>query len=150
MHKLLQFVTAAPARLDRWFFWGSFGLLLAAGPAAIRAQTILGLITGPNFRNAPVGSQGLIVIDPNTGASTNLAPTTIMSVPGGQTLVGIDFRPATNVLYALGYDGTVASPGANAQLYTPDPRPRHQHGNRHGQRHPARPGGPHGAHRLRF
>lgn len=35
-----------------------------------------------------------------------------------QTLVGLDIRPSTNTLYALGYDASVASPTANAQLYT--------------------------------
>ena len=123
MQKFLQLLATAPTRLGRWGLLGSLGLLLTAAPATTQAQTILGLgtITGPNFRNAPVGSQGLIVIDPNTGASTNLAPVLITGVTMGQTLVGIDYRPATNVLYALGYDGSVASPGANAQLYTLDP-----------------------------
>ncbi|UOQ65224.1 DUF4394 domain-containing protein [Hymenobacter volaticus] len=37
--------------------------------------------------------------------------------PATQTLVGLDIRPSTNTLYALGYDASVASPTANAQLY---------------------------------
>ncbi|MBH8567641.1 DUF4394 domain-containing protein [Microvirga sp. STS02] len=121
MQKFLQLLAAAPTRLGRWGFLGSLGLMLMAVPAVTQAQTIYGLgtITGPNFRNAPVGSQGLIIIDPNTGASTNLAPVAISGVTAGQTLMGIDFRPATNVLYALGYDGNAA--GNNAQLYTLDP-----------------------------
>ncbi|GAB3573726.1 hypothetical protein GCM10027345_06850 [Hymenobacter daeguensis] len=82
-----------------------------------RAQTILGLgtITGSNFRGEPVGAQGLVLIDPTTGAALNLAPLRITGVAAGQTLVGIDYRPADNLLYALGYDAGTA--GANAQLY---------------------------------
>ncbi|MBO2012736.1 DUF4394 domain-containing protein [Hymenobacter negativus] len=34
-----------------------------------------------------------------------------------QTLVGLDIRPATNTLYALGYDAALAAPGTNAQVY---------------------------------
>ena len=96
-------------------------LALAALAPAATAQTIFGLgtITGSNFRNEPVGSQGLIRIDPATGASNTLAPVRITGVAAGQTLVGIDFRPADNLLYALGYNATTA--GNNAQLYILDP-----------------------------
>jgi hypothetical protein len=85
------------------------------------AQTILGLgtITGPNFRGEPIGSQGLIRIDPVSGASLTLAPVRISGVTAGQTLIGIDFRPADNLLYTLGYDAGTA--GNNAQLYILDP-----------------------------
>ncbi len=99
---------------------------LLASPLA-EAQIIYGLgtITGDNFRNAPVGTQGLVLINPTTGAASTLAPVPIAGVAAGQTLVGIDYRPTAtvpaggNVLYALGYDGTTA--GNNAQLYTLDP-----------------------------
>ncbi len=83
------------------------------------AQTILGLgtITGPNFRNEPIGAQALVEIDAATGGALNLAPVRITDITAGQTLVGIDYRPATpTVLYALGYNATTA--GANTQLYT--------------------------------
>jgi hypothetical protein len=95
------------------------GLLATLSTA--RAQTIMGLgtITGPNFRNVPVGSQGLILIDPNNGASLNLAPVSIAGITPGQTLIGIDFRPANNLLYTLGYDAATA--GTNAQLYILNP-----------------------------
>ena len=96
--------------------------LLVSGPTA-SAQTILGLgtITGPNFRNEPVGAQGLVLIDPNNGAALNLAPVRIAGVAAGQTLVGIDYRPADNLLYALGYDATVANPAPNSQVYLLNP-----------------------------
>ena len=35
-----------------------------------------------------------------------------------QTLVGLDVRPFTNTLFALGYDAALAAPGANAQVYS--------------------------------
>ncbi len=76
----------------------------------------LGTITGPNFRREAVGSQAVIQINPTTGASLNQAPVTITGVVAGQTLVGIDYRPANNLIYALGYDGSTA--GNNTQLYT--------------------------------
>ncbi len=81
------------------------------------AQTIYGLgtVAGSNVQGAPVGQQALITIDATTGASLNLTPTAITGVTPGQTLVGIDFRPADNVLYGLGYDAATA--GNNAQLY---------------------------------
>jgi hypothetical protein len=129
MQKFLQLLVAAPARLGHWGFLGSLGLILMAVPAAIQAQTIYGLgtITGGNIRNSPVGSQGLVLIDPNTGAANTLAPVPITNVAAGQTLVGIDYRPtvtvpaAGNVIYALGYNGALAFPAANAQLYTLNP-----------------------------
>jgi len=88
-----------------------------------QAQTIYGLgtITGSNFRNEPVGSQGLILIDPNTGAAQTLAPVRLTGVAPGQTLVGIDFRPADNLLYGLGYDAALAGPANNAQVYIVNP-----------------------------
>ncbi|GAA4371282.1 hypothetical protein GCM10023185_46600 [Hymenobacter saemangeumensis] len=98
-------------------------LLLGLLSLSASAQTIFGLgtITGPNFRGEPVGSQGLIRIDPNTGASNTLAPVRISGVTAGQTLVGIDYRPANNLLYALGYDASLPNPTPNAQLYILDP-----------------------------
>ena len=96
-------------------------LVLAAPPALAQTTSspvILGLgtITGPNFRGASVGSQGVVQIDPITGTALNLGPVTITGVTAGQTLAGIDYRPANNLLYALGYDGSTA--GNNTQLYT--------------------------------
>jgi hypothetical protein len=102
------------------------GLVFAAAlltAATSRAQTIYGLgtITGSNFRGEPVGSQGLILINATTGQAQNLAPVRLTGVTPGQTLVGIDFRPADNLLYGLGYDPTLAGPANNAQLYTVNP-----------------------------
>jgi len=95
------------------------GLLLAA-PVA-QAQTIYGLGTVsssftspfPPFQNFTTGQQGLVVIDPATGTAPPIN-TPISGVTAGQTLVGIDFRPATGQLYALGYDAGSTS----AQVYT--------------------------------
>jgi hypothetical protein len=63
-------------------------------------------------------------------AGTNLltfdtaVPTTIRTSTGitgmdaTQTLVGLDVRPLTNTLYALGYNAAAATGVANAQIYT--------------------------------
>ena len=42
----------------------------------------------------------------------------LSGLPATQTLVGLDFRPATGELFALGYSTTTAAPANNAQLYT--------------------------------
>ncbi|MFD1873359.1 DUF4394 domain-containing protein [Hymenobacter bucti] len=100
---------------------GLFGLalgtsLLSASAAFAQTPTVYGLVTNLNGGF----SQGLIQIDPNTGMSiTNIgtyAP--LVGVTAGQTLVGIDYRPNTGQLLALGYNPTVAGPTANTQLYS--------------------------------
>ena len=90
------------------------GLLLGTATAA-DAQTLYGLGTATA---APfVGSQGLITINLTTGLTNTASPTPISYAGGtGLALVGMDFRPATGVLYALGYDNA-----GLAQLYTLDP-----------------------------
>ncbi|NML67765.1 DUF4394 domain-containing protein [Hymenobacter sp. RP-2-7] len=42
----------------------------------------------------------------------------ITGVDASQTLVGLDVRPATNTLYALGYNAAATGTTANAQIYT--------------------------------
>lgn len=69
-------------------------------------QTLVGLTTdGKIFEMAQAAMPGT--------AST---PITITGVALGQTIVGIDYRPNTGELYALGYNELL--PTANAQLYT--------------------------------
>jgi len=107
----------APGRQFRRLLGAALGAgLLLAAPAA-QAQTVYGLGTitalGTGFA---VGSQGLIVINPVTGTAPPIS-TPITGVTSGQTLVGIDFRPATGGLYALGYDATLGQ----VQLYTLNP-----------------------------
>ncbi|WP_226163875.1 DUF4394 domain-containing protein [Hymenobacter terricola] len=98
----------------------SAGLLLAA-PVA-NAQTIYGLGTvPPNNVGQPVGVQGLIIITPATGATNTFSPAPITGITVGQTIVGIDSRPNTGQLFALGYDASLAAPTANAQVYILDP-----------------------------
>jgi hypothetical protein len=97
----------------------STGLLLGA-PSAAQAQTVYGL--GTSTAGATAGGQGLITINLTTGLTNTLAPTPITYVTGagvpttGLPLVGMDFRPATGLLYGLGYDGA-----GLAQLYTINP-----------------------------
>jgi hypothetical protein len=116
MHSIFYSLSAARRALA-----GCVTLLGLAATPAVQAQTILGLgtITGPNSRNAPVGSQGLILIDPNNGSTQNLVPVAITGITAGQTLIGMDYRPVDNQLYALGYDATTT--GNNTQLYILDP-----------------------------
>jgi len=79
-----------------------FALALAA-PAAAQAQTIFGL-SGTDLTSVNLASP--------TTSQTRVA---ITGITAGQTLVGIDFRPATGELFALGYDAS--TPGNNARLY---------------------------------
>lgn len=78
-------------------------LLLGLTAQTANAQVVFGLsgtdLTSVNLAN-PQGSQ---------------TRTAITGVSAGQTLVGLDFRPATGELFALGYDAGTA--GANARLY---------------------------------
>ncbi len=82
-----------------------FALALAA-PTTAQAQTVFGL-SGTDLRSVNLASP--------TNSQTVVA---ITGVTAGQTLVGIDFRPATGELFALGYDASTT--GNNARLYVLD------------------------------
>lgn len=90
------------------------GLLGSATAAHAQASSIyaLGIFTGAAGQYA-TGTQVLSAITPSSPAVTAL--TTINGVLGGQQLVGLDVRPNTGQLYALGYNNTLAT--NNAQLY---------------------------------
>ena len=96
------------------------GLALLLGAADAQAQTVvygLGTLTA-NFGGFTAGQQGLAIINPANGTAP-LVNTAITGVTLGQTLVGIDSRPNTGQLFALGYDATTT--GVNSQLYVLDP-----------------------------
>ncbi|GAB3835807.1 DUF4394 domain-containing protein [Hymenobacter jeollabukensis] len=80
---------------------GAVLLSLAANPA--NAQVVFGL-SGTDLTSVNLASP-----------ATSQTRTAITGVTAGQTLVGLDFRPATGELFALGYDATTA--GNNARLY---------------------------------
>lgn len=98
-----------------------FGASLLAAPAAMaQAPVIYGLGTvTPNVFGQPVGAQGLVIINPANGQTNTLTPPAITGVTAGQTLVGMDYRPNTGQLLALGYDA--ATTGPNSQLYVLNP-----------------------------
>ncbi|MBU6122704.1 DUF4394 domain-containing protein [Hymenobacter siberiensis] len=93
------------------------GLVVLAGPVAL-GQTVYGLgtLTAP-YLGSPAGSQGLVAINVANGMAVG-TPATVAGVAAGQSLVGMDFRPANAQLYALGYDTAALAPAPNAQLYT--------------------------------
>ncbi len=113
-------------------------VLLSAGllaGAAAQAQTQPGVVYAlGNVTNGftfggityATGSQTLTAINPTTGtyATGTLAtpsigqPLAFPSGTSGQTVVGLDFRPSTGDLYALGFNAQLAAPANNAQLYT--------------------------------
>ncbi|MGI4871730.1 MAG: DUF4394 domain-containing protein [Janthinobacterium lividum] len=81
---------------------------LAATPAA--AQTAYGLAT--------TGTTTASLVTFNVATPGTLTATAaITGITAGQTLVGLDSRPATGELFALGYNPT----GTQAQLYTISP-----------------------------
>ncbi|WP_051719184.1 DUF4394 domain-containing protein [Hymenobacter sp. IS2118] len=105
--------------------------VLALSSTAAQAQsTIYGLGTATGtisgaliVGGAVAGTQGLAPVDPATGlpkASSYLA-VRITGVTVGQLLVGIDYRPSTGEMYALGYNASNPTGPSNAQLYTLQP-----------------------------
>ena len=104
----------------------TLALGLLAGPTMAAAQTgpmsifALGTVT-QNYFGIPANSQVLSQLNP-----ANLSNTTALQVPNkffviagvaaGQRLIGIDARPNTGQLYALGYNATTSV----GQLYTLD------------------------------
>ena len=111
-----------PSLHSHWLATGraasaALGLLLLTAPLA-SAQTVYGLGTlTATYLGNPAGSQGLVGIDAGTGVAIG-NPTQVTGVAAGQSLVGMDFRPANGQLYALGYDSVAVAPALNARLYT--------------------------------
>ncbi|WP_460618628.1 DUF4394 domain-containing protein [Hymenobacter ruber] len=127
MSKLLLSRSALGQRLSRFLRLALSAVLLLTGLAAQAQTTIYGIGTVTHtFAYSPIypagataGSQGLAAFDPATGGPNNNL-FLITGVVGNQKLVGIDFRPLTGQLYALGYDPALTT--NNAQLYTLNPR----------------------------
>ena len=85
------------------------GLLLLGGQAA-QAQTVYGLATSAAL------TQNLVAFTATApGTFTSTLP--ITGLTAGQTLVGLDARPNTGQLFALGYNPT----GTQTQLYILNP-----------------------------
>ncbi len=99
-----------------------------------RLPTLLGLLAVAlllaGTAHQPAAAQTIYGLEFSYGANVNsllsftaAAPGTILTkvpvtgIASGQTLVGIDFRPATGQLYALGYDATTQT----GQLYLVNP-----------------------------
>ena len=87
----------------------AFAISRPATLPAIAGQLAYAL-AGTNLLTFDTSNPGLI--------RTSTGITGLPALPAAQTLVGLDIRPATNTLYALGYDATLAAPGLNAQVYT--------------------------------
>ena len=100
-------------------------IVLALFTLGVQAQNFvlygLGTVTGSNTFGGSVGDQALVLLNSSNGSSLTTSPIRITGVTRGQQLVGMDFRPANNLLYALGYDDTLRAPLPNAQLYTLSP-----------------------------
>uniref|UniRef100_UPI003CFAECD7 DUF4394 domain-containing protein n=1 Tax=Hymenobacter sp. B1770 TaxID=1718788 RepID=UPI003CFAECD7 len=103
----------------------ALGVALVFGSSAAQAQsTIYGLgtvsqaIPSSNtfFPGAAVGDQGIVAIDRATSTIGPIA-TPISGVAAGQRLVGMDYRPNTGELYALGYNAA----NSEARLYKLNP-----------------------------
>ncbi|WP_310395507.1 DUF4394 domain-containing protein [Hymenobacter sp.] len=96
-------------------------LVLAATPL-VEAQTVYGLGTvsgATSPTGLPLGTQLIGSLDVATGTINIIATQVITGVAAGQSLVGMDSRPATGQLFALGYNAGAASD--NAQLYILNP-----------------------------
>ena len=125
MYRPLLSRRAAGRPLRRLLGFALSAVLLLAGPTG-QAQTtayalgnVTQFIAQGNFFFPPggnVGDQGLAAFNPASGLP-NAQPLRITGVKGTQKLVGLDFRPSTGELYALGYSATTDS----AQLYRLNP-----------------------------
>ena len=82
---------------------------VAVAPGAVTGQLLYGL-AGGNLISFDSDNPSVIRSSVNFGGG----------IIAGQTVVGVDFRPADGRLYALGYNPALASPTANAQLYSVD------------------------------
>jgi hypothetical protein len=104
-------------KITRWAATQRFALsALVVGAAALpaAAQTVYGLSASPT--GLTTGSFNVVTFQASTpGTYTNNVAVT--GLAAGQILVGLDSRPATTQLYALGY--AVAT--STAQLYTLNP-----------------------------
>jgi hypothetical protein len=78
---------------------------VAANPGVVTGQ-LLYAVAGGNLISFDSGNPSVIRSAVNFGGGLTT----------GQTVVGVDFRPATGQLYALGYDASTT--GANAQVYS--------------------------------
>lgn len=94
----------------------------ASGAAFRRSLGLLGGVVLLSLAANPANAQVVFGLSGTDLTSVNLAsPFTsqtrvaITGVTAGQTLVGLDFRPNTGELFALGYDASTA--GANSRLY---------------------------------
>ncbi|NML64137.1 DUF4394 domain-containing protein [Hymenobacter sp. RP-2-7] len=101
----------------RYGFWGLLGLLASA--TTLHAQTTPSTVyalgtTTQAYGGFAAGAQLLAQFNPATQAYTPNSLVAVAGVAAGQQLVGIDARPSTGQLFALGY---AAASGA-AQLYT--------------------------------
>jgi hypothetical protein len=125
MTAVLQSFASRPAIGRSWLAALGLGLSLLATPATAQTPTVYGLGTvsqtiapgtNPFFPTGiTAGTQGLVMINPTTGAALTTAPVQVTGVTAGQTLVGMDYRPNTGQLYALGYDVSLTT--NNARLY---------------------------------
>ncbi|RZK25379.1 MAG: DUF4394 domain-containing protein, partial [Hymenobacter sp.] len=88
---------------------GLGALLLGAAASPAMAQTAYGITVDLTQTYSLVTFQV-------TAPGTFTATTTVTGLATGQALVGIDSRPATGQIFALGYDAS--STTNNAQLYT--------------------------------
>ncbi|MCI1189069.1 DUF4394 domain-containing protein [Hymenobacter sp. DH14] len=104
---MLRKTTFYPAALRRTLL-GLAALGLSA--AAAQAQTVYGLVS-------TAGAVSSLATFQATAPGTFTATVPITGLATGQTLVGLDTRPNTGQLFALGYTAT----GTQAQLYTLNP-----------------------------
>ncbi|WP_165903855.1 DUF4394 domain-containing protein [Hymenobacter gummosus] len=93
--------SSAAFRRSLGLLGGAMLLSLAANPAS--AQVVFGL-SGTDLTSVNLASP-----------ATSQTRTAITGVAAGQTLVGLDFRPNTGELFALGYDASTT--GVNSRLY---------------------------------
>jgi hypothetical protein len=127
---------SATPNISRLYTLDELGIAIATQTATDQGRIGLGIsvrdisvtLAGASVPNATAAVTGQLLYGLAGGSLISFdsdAPGIIRSavnfgggITAGQTVVGLDFRPANGQLYALGYDATIASPANNAQLYT--------------------------------
>ncbi|MDQ3740117.1 MAG: DUF4394 domain-containing protein, partial [Actinomycetota bacterium] len=91
-------------------------ILLLASLAAL-ALAAPAAAAGPGTVGVALSGNSLVTFDPQDPAAA-AAPVAVANLAAGDQLVGIDFRPNTGTLYALGFNGA----NGTIQLYVVDHR----------------------------
>lgn len=119
----------SPGRLFRRLLSTALGTAWLLSSVAAQAQNTVWCLgtasqtvpVGNAFfpQGAAAGSQGIVPFNPTRSNSPQGLAVPISGLSAGQRLVGMDYRPNTGQLFALGYNAAAST--SNARLYVLNP-----------------------------